>query len=840
MKSYSDISKRYMKQNKKRSILTIFGITLAVVLVFAVGTFGFSFFDAMIEHERNKSGWEFAISGIDNNQVEKVMNNVEVKDSALEKRNAKTYIIKDMDQTATISFMNSDYYDRLFNNEDLIKGNKPSNENEILISSFYSEKFNLGIGDKITLLNDENQEQVYTISGLSRFDGYVTGGSLSLQGYLDDNNLKNDNDYAVYINLKAEKGKQDVIKKVTNDAEIVFNETTLRHDNNELLYLTGNGGSSIIGKSITGIAVFVISIIVVCTITVIYNSFNISVIERMRYFGILKAIGATPRQIKNIIFKEGLLMGIVALPIGCLIGFFALKYGIKIFIGNTMMLMFEDFSINFYPSILGITVLIEAITIFISLIIPARKAKKVSAIDAMRNKNEIKIGKIKRRKGKLVQKIFGIEGNIAYKNIRRTPARFIVTIIALTISIVLFNVFYGFIDYAKQIVSQQFMNMKFESQLSKQDGDTSFTQDEIDGIRSLDFIDDYYLLNAKNFVTTAIESSKINQDYETKTKYEIGTDIYDALNYQRAEATVYVGDDKKTFDVVNESLTNKVSMDEMDDGGVILIDGATIVNEDKKKEVVRITNYKVGDTIKLPKTDDTTEEGVRKAIESGNFYEAKVVAITNLDPFIGVENVRSLGFIFSSKGYEKINKKVMPNGFCINFNGNDKDREEAAKYFAENAEKSGYRYQDIGDAMKEVNNMYSQVEFFVYSFVIIVSIISIVNIFNTISTSILLRKKEFSTLKAIGMTEGQLRKSVILEGTLYGIISATIGGILSAVLLKVMINLGGGLGTAEYNFPFIAFSLSIIVAILITYFSTLVPLSRLKKFTIVEGISDDE
>lgn len=132
-----------------------------------------------------------------------------------------------------------------------------------------------------------------------------------------------------------------------------------------------------------------------------------------------------------------------------------------------------------------------------------------------------------------------------------------------------------------------------------------------------------------------------------------------------------------------------------------------------------------------------------------------------------------------------------------------------------------------------------QVEFFVYCFIIIVSIISVINIFNTISTGIITRKKEFSMLKAVGMTDSQLRRSVIFEGTFYGVISAIIGGISSAVLLFVLLRLGGDIGIVSYKFDVIPFALSIICAVFITYLSTIIPLKKLKKITIVQGISDE-
>lgn len=106
--------------------------------------------------------------------------------------------------------------------------------------------------------------------------------------------------------------------------------------------------------------------------------------------------------------------------------------------------------------------------------------------------------------------------------------------------------------------------------------------------------------------------------------------------------------------------------------------------------------------------------------------------------------------------------------------------------------------------------------------------------------NLLLRKKEFSTLKAIGMTEKQLKKSVVLEGTFYGIAAAIFGGISSCALLLLLTRIIRGFSEVKYKFAVMPFILSVGCAILITYLSTLAPLKRIKKLTIVEGISDEE
>ncbi|HEY5525775.1 MAG TPA: FtsX-like permease family protein, partial [Clostridium sp.] len=645
---------------------------------------------------------------------------------------------------------------------------------------------------------------------------------------------------------KSEKNKQEIMDKVISNANIQVKEDT-KIQNTELLYLTGNGSGSGITGALKNMAIFVIVIIMVCTITVIYNSFNISVMERIKYFGILKAIGATPKQIKKIIFKEGILMGLIALPAGSLIGFLALKYGMKIFIGDDLLIMLKDFKVNFYPSIILVTAILVSVTIWLSILGPARKAQKVSAVEAMRNKNEIKIGKIKRRKGKLVEKIFGIEGSLAYKNTRRTPFRFIVTVIALTVSLILFNVFYGFLDYAKQAVSQMYMNIVFDSQLTKANTGEEFTRDEINQVYKNVPAKESYEIYFDNF-KLALPKDKVNEEYEGKTKMPVGSKNIDDTGYREMPSTsTYIEGEKELKLAEQYLLEGKIDMEALKNDGVILIDSTKITNEDGSKEIIRATNYKVGDKIKIPKlknykssSEDASDANIRTAINNNDFIEVPVVAIVEKDPLVGEYATGGIELLMHKDSSTKLFGKVNPNTLLFNFEDDENSRVEAIKYIDGVKDVKGYSYTDIGDQVKQMEQVYGQVEFFVYCFIGIVTVISVVNIFNTISTNLLLRRKEFSTLRAIGMTEKQLRKSVMLEGTLYGVFAAIFGGIGSTALLLLLIKISGGLADVEYKFAFIPFILSIVAAISVTYISTMIPLRKLRSISIVEGISDDE
>ncbi|MBQ3414348.1 MAG: FtsX-like permease family protein [Clostridia bacterium] len=367
---------------------------------------------------------------------------------------------------------------------------------------------NVNIGDTIKLLS-ENAEKQFKVCGITESGYYVSDAAVEMCSYLDDKSLNSKDEYNVFVNIKSEKNKQNIVDKVLTDSGVEVSGDT-KSGNSELLYLTGNGGDSAFTKSLNTMAIFVIVIIVICTITVIYNSFNISVIERIRYFGILKAIGASPKQIKRIIFREGLVIGIIAFPLGCILGFLGLKIGIELFLGNNLMFM-DSFKVKFYPKILLITAAVVAVTIYLSIMQPARKAKKVSAVEAMRNIKEISVIKIKRRKGRLVGKIFGIEGSLAYKNIRRTPTRFIITVIALTISLIMFNVFYGLLDFTKQVVTDLYGTIPFDSELGKINN-SEFTDEEIENIESKKYTDTIYKLRDEYF-QVVIGKEKFNDSY---------------------------------------------------------------------------------------------------------------------------------------------------------------------------------------------------------------------------------------------------------------------------------------------------------------------------------------
>ena len=176
------------------------------------------------------------------------------------------------------------------------------------------------------------------------------------------------------------------------------------------------------------------------SISLIYNAFAISVSERSRHLGMMSSVGATKKQKRNSVLFEGFAIGLVSIPLGILSGFAGI--GITFFFINPVlksaMGISEGMRLVIMPSSIIVAVVVSVITILVSTYIPARRASNISAIDAIRQTSDIKITKRQVRTSKLTRIIFGIEGELGLKNLKRNRTKYRATVFSLIISMVLF------------------------------------------------------------------------------------------------------------------------------------------------------------------------------------------------------------------------------------------------------------------------------------------------------------------------------------------------------------------------------------------------------------------
>ncbi|MDO5011458.1 MAG: FtsX-like permease family protein, partial [Intestinibacter bartlettii] len=473
MNLYTSLTLRYLKQNKRRTLVTIIGIILATALICGIGNICTSFMDYQMRDEIQSSGSFYAtFTEMDKEKAEVITKSLGVSEYGykkylgsiiLDKKNSTSLDINVFDKNTINSFQIT-----------LKKGSYPKNESELIVTQDLLNKWNKKIGDKITLnLGELIYDDMGMISKLknSQKTTFKIVGTLDKAPYnsklfaiagFDINTVDKNEKFDVSICTKNPKdiyktaisiGKniglvqkddpQDESYNYDEQANLYFKDIEY---NEGLLRLLGASSYSNINITLLLIVGLVASLVIIATIATIYNSFSIAISERKKQFAILNSIGATKSQIMKFVFLEGFLVSIVGIPIGLLSGTVAIDIVFKVIktFFKTSMFGELDLRVVFSPIVLILSTLVILLTIFISAIIPAINAAKISPLEAIKNSSNLMVGKIK--SSKLVKKIFKTEGELAYKNLRRNKGKFRITLFSLVISIVIFISFNGFVD----------------------------------------------------------------------------------------------------------------------------------------------------------------------------------------------------------------------------------------------------------------------------------------------------------------------------------------------------------------------------------------------------------
>lgn len=883
MKGYSEITYRYLKHQKKRSILTVVGIILSVALLTAIFTMMVSLRDKMInEAIKNNGDYYGKFADVPADKVSKIANNVDVK----------SYGVAEKVGTAVISGISEEEEDKngekqrknylvisSYDNEafksrgvNVKKGRLPQTSDELFldISSLSSFETTPKIGDKIKLglgirkdkktgkeisdnassdevIFEKHEEKEFTVVGIGdsnfmRGWGGVVFGST----YMESDFLKNDGIYNVYVKLNSTKDVYIKLENIAKSAGLKVNNPKGKglwnynvETNESLLRLYAQSMTPTTNEGVILTLIFIIALIIISTIAVIYNSFHISVIERVSQFGILRCTGASPRQIRNIVFKEAAILSLIGIPFGLVSGVLAMKIVIAI-IGKFKYNFFEGMNVITSPQVFILGILLGLVTIFLSAFGPARLAGKVSPLEAVRSSGSIKKEKIKKvKKSYFAKAIFGIEGQLAYKNLRRNRKRFRITVFSMVISIVLYIVFGSFMDFVfkMDLVSEnQAPDFRLYMEGNKNDKIEQSVYDEIKKLNGVDRV--YKLLadNARLLVSEDIYNKRIlefrgkTEDNKLKVNGEIllennlivcyGDENLDAFNKYLREGKI----DKEDFDREN---------------GVILVKTAKIFNENfNKPALIDVINSKVGDTLKLTMDERVYDEKPPKDIKTTNI---KVMAIADKGLFEMDYNYNEGVIIITT---EKVFKNIIGerlNTMALITLKNGADNKAVADYLKELQEKNfKYMYQDYAENAKEQKQTYITISIFVYGFIAIITLIGCLNIINTISTNLILRTREFSMLKAVGMAKGSLEKMVCLEAIFYGIIAAIYGGIIASGLSYVLFRFMMRIEEFDFLFPAKHIITAVIGAILVALVSGLIPLRKINKGNIIDNIRMEE
>lgn len=846
MSILNDLTIKNLKLNKKRTIVTIVGIILSTALMVGIGLLFSSFQDYMIRETISYNGKYEAEYG--DVSLDK-LNSIDKKDFSYFYQKpigfSKFDSANEYKPYLYISSVNKEYFNELH----LISGRFAENDSELVISNHINTNggasykigdiITLKYGERVvegvnTLANNEYYEEetlnivgekTYTIVGIverSNFEDYSASGYSTFT--LDMNDKDGIVNVFVMFNNKKKiiKQSEDLAKKLGYNNAISYNST--------LLALYGESTYGNIMKSMITMIVIMLSLVSIGCIVVIYNSFAISVMERKKEFGLLSSIGATKKQLSYTVFFEALIEGIIGIILGICGAYIGI--GTVILIINNLIGDILVLKLNLVTNIMFIIipVIFMILVIFISALVPSRRAAKVSPIEAIRQNDDIKINKKKIKTGKLVNKLFGIEGEIALKNIKRNKKKYRVTIVSLFISIVLFISFSSYMNYTIDTASNVMGEVPYDYQISYFGDDNDIDAlDKISEIIKSNDVKEYVSYSASNL--SIIGNYTYSDEYLDFYKSAYGDDgIKTLTNLKYQYISIYILDDI-SYNKYKELIG-------LDKDSVILLNKFKGVSYGNNKRV----NYDIpvinnGDiNIKICNFDDNDED-----VDTTKYCNKKIdnIFITNksFDLIEEFSYMSDFKLIVNKKLYDNISDSgthyTQYNIISDNTDNIDKLTKELDKY-------DNVNYTNVKESMKQANNMILVVKILMYGFIGLITLIGVTSVFNTISTSMALRKREFAVLRSIGLTRKGFNKILFFESLFFGLKSLIYAIPVSlGVTIIIHYALADMMSINSIVIPWKAIIISIVSVFVIVLLTMMYSTSKIKKHNIIEQIREE-
>lgn len=617
-------------------------------------------------------------------------------------------------------------------------------------------------------------------------------------------------------------------------------------------------------KALFTVAAVVALIIILTSVYCIKNSFNISITEKIRQYGMLASVGATRRQIKSSVKTEAAMLGVVGIPVGTMSGIWASLILVKVV--NALSAGWLNVALSFHTSLpaLILAVILSIATIYFSATGSARRAAKVTPLEAIRNTKEIKIKSAKLKTPAIIGRIWGIGGVISYKNIKRNNKKYRTTVTSIVICSVTFIVISYFMSMAFSVVGMSYASADYNIGINmscKKDIDIEKFSKLLSGIEG---VDDYLVGAGYDFDVSKPKYTKEYGEY-CRQLYADSEDVSQMF-------LITVLDDKSYDKYASDAGIKNAA------AGAILVNKCTfdVYNEKSSKyvkEEMELYKYKAGDTIRCGYNvyedavdDDNAVEGDTESSTEDNSGYVDEETINNgvrktVDVTIaGVTDKVPTGY----KGYSNtllfMNQKGFESLWGDGKNGNE-IKPGYASYLAYVVAENADEYQDTFEKETEGNPEYSQISFYVsnmdkqmrdekslftllgvfaYGLIVVIALIGITNIINTLSTGMELRSREFATLRSIGMTDKQFVGMVRLESVFISVKALAIGvplGILISYLLCVMMNRMDD--AIIYEPPYKAIILCILVVIMLIYAIMKLSMTKLRHNNIIETIKNE-
>ena len=877
MKLLNKLTLKNLRLNKVRTIVTIVGIMLSAALITVVSGMALSGRQTMIDGQMVYGGNYDVVFDITNNaKIDEIRHNRNVESAYYRERLGYAEATNADDEYCayTVLGLSKDAYGNLFkiNLED---GKFPTNSSEAVVTRAFKTQDGkeVKVGDKITLdvgiLTNKDGEvftedragelfpkefkecniidkskKTYTVTGIIEKPqtGEIYNPSyLSVVYTASDEKApaeavrtKNMNKLYVLYTPQSESRylentdeilgysededwSQDIYSDPDNDAGIQAVDY-----NSPLLSMKGYSGSDSTNIVIFSLAVIIIIIVMLASVFVIRNSFAISITEKTSMYGMLASVGATKRQIRRNVIFEGFILGLIGIPLGILLGLGVNAILIAI-LNSVLGDMLNDAKFVFVTPTIPIicAIVLSAVTIFCSSFFIALRASRIPPLVAIRGNKDIKVKNNKPyRTSKLTKKLFGVGGEIASKSLKRSRKKYRTTVISIVVSVAMFIAVSAFMDYGMTYTEHYYGNTDYSYMVTEIDANQAETIEKMPEI--------------ENYLTVGLQYGHVSADVPVN---ECGENfLYDDADGTKSFGAEFLEFEHDTFVQICRELEldyNKVK------GGVLVYSKVTPYDMENMEGT--------GEPMKLFGKTAPTKLTVYGNDDEGNALitgKLKVSSVFDKIPE-SIEYVTGDGttlggsLIIGEQGV--ISPQIGEHGCDITLYANTSDHTSLTNRIEsmEGADDSIYIY-DYEEIVRQFNAIMLIVGIFVYGFIGVISLIGLTNIFNTISTNMQLRSKEFASLKSIGMTKKEFNRMIRLESLMYGIKSLIIGiplGVLGVFAIFSAFSRGNV--PMSFVFPWKAILISIAAVIIVVWLIMKYSISKVNKQNIIETIRND-
>lgn len=883
MKLLNKLTLKNLRLNKVRTIVTIVGIMLSAALITVVSGMALSGRQTMIDGQTEWSGnYDVALDIIDTAKIDKIRQNRNVENAFYKERLgfSKATVADNAEYGYAVTAISENAFDGCFKLK-LEKGSLPTNSNEAVVTGALknTDGKDVKVGDKITLelgvlkgtdgkvlgeselldlspkrfkeskITDKKQK-TYTITGIienpntrelnnpsSCFEIYTVSDE---KAPVEAIRTKHMNKLYIAYTPQSEgnylQNTADILGFKADDMSNVISDEISPEDqqtsgvngysfNTVLLSMKGYGGSDGTNVMIFSLAVIIIIIVMLASVFVIRNSFAISITEKTSMYGMLASVGATKRQIRRNVLFEGFILGLIGIPLGILLGLGVNAILIAI-LNSVLGDVLSGASFVFVTPTIPIicAIVLSAVTIFCSSFFIALRASRIPPLVAIRGNKDIKVKNNKPyRTSKLTKKLFGVGGEIASKSLKRSRKKYRTTVISIVVSVAMFIAVSAFMDYGMTFTDHYYGNADYSYMVVGIDSKQAQTIEKMPEI--------------ENYLTVGLQYGYVSADVPVN---ECGENfLYDNADGTKSFSVEFLEFEHDTFVQICRELKldyNKVK------GGVLVYSEVTPYNMENMEGT--------GEPMKLFGKTAPTKFIVYGNDDNGNELIAGKLKVSSVfdeipksaDSVIGEGTIFGQGLIIGEQGV--ISPQLGEHGCYITLYANTSDHTSLTSRIESMSgtgdSESYISIYDSEEIVRQFNAVMLIVGIFVYGFIGVISLIGLTNIFNTISTNMQLRSKEFASLKSIGMTKKEFNRMIRLESLMYGIKSLIIGIPLGiAGVFAIFSAFSNGNVPMSFVFPWKAILISIAAVIIVVWLIMKYSISKVNKQNIIETIRND-